>query len=303
MKKNIRSAFPFLIAAAAVVIVSPLRVLEYFKYIEPETGFYTDKSSPVIWIVYALLILAGGYSLFYFIVNRKKVIPTPISYKSLPFAAVSVVTALGVGADSVVQLTNYFNLFSVQLTAGQSIKQYISMQGGSILLILSVTGFLSAVYFLVSGIAVGLGNLSTSKLRLPALFPVIWCIFRLLYRFKRTISFTNVSDLLLELFLIAFSMMFFFACAQVNSKIDSVNDEKSIVRNEFWKVSGYGIPTFILAAVCFIPRLIVTVAGKGGLLPSFYPVSFADLAVLLFSAYTTVSAMKADSGPEEGSGD
>lgn len=303
MKNNVKNIIPFIAALAALIIALPLRVYQYFTQIEPGTGFYINKNNPSVFILYALVFLAAGFSLVYAALKKKDCTPTPISSKSLPFALVSFVSAAGIAADSVKCMSAYFDMFSAEITSGQTVKQYISMQGGNILLIQALLGICAAVYFLLSGVLVGLGNASSSKLKVPALMPVLWSIFRLLYRFKRTISFTNVSDLFLELFMIAFSMMFFFACAQVNSKIDHVNDEKSVVRSEFWKVSGYGIPAFIFASVCFIPRFAVTLAGKSDVLPSMYTPCPADLAILIFSAYTTITALKARTPVSDNSGE
>ena len=114
----------------------------------------------------------------------------------------------------------------------------------------------------------------------------------LLYKFKRTISFINVSDLLLELFEIVFLMLFFFALAQTVARID--------VKTVFWKIFAYGIPAAMFALMCFLPRFILMVTGKSELLNDHYGVSYSDLGAAAYIIYNLLSRAKAQtSEPEE----
>ena len=57
--------------------------------------------------------------------------------------------------------------------------------------------------------------------------------FRLVFRFTRTISYIRVSDLMLEMLMLVFFIMFFMAFAQVNSRVDPNKKE--------WKIAAYGL--------------------------------------------------------------
>jgi hypothetical protein len=286
MKSKISASYsvPMFIALAALLIAVPLRVYQYFNIIDSNTGFYnkTDFSVYIMYAVLGISIIAG--ILFPFI-NHSKRIPQTNSKRSPGFLAVSVVMAVGVIIDSAMQVMTYFDLYNADLTAGtQTVSEYVSSQGGTILLLQAIFGGLSAVYFFVTGLSVGVGGSDGAKYKIFALVPVIWCIFRLLYRFKRTISFINVSDLLIELFMIVFAMLFFLAYAQVTSKVDGAS--------VYWKMFAYGIPAVLFALVCFLPRLIVTIVGKGSLLSTQYGMYYSDIAFAIFAIYNLISRAK-----------
>ena len=154
-----------------------------------------------------------------------------------------------------------------------------------------VSGAVAAVYFFVYGLTVGIGSSDGSKLKILALAPVIWCIFKLLYRFKRTISFVNVSDLLLELFEIVFMMLFFLALAQTVAKIDAPA--------VFWKLYAYGIPAAMFALICFLPRFIVMITGNSELLNAHHGVSYSDFGVALYIVYNLLTRAKAQTAETE----
>ena len=100
-------------------------------------------------------------------------------------------------------------------------------------------------------------------------------MFRLIFRFTATISFIKVSDLLLEMFMLAFMLIFFTAFAQLNSKIESKGLD--------WKLVAFGLPAAVLALVCFIPRFIMVISGKSEMLYTGSPVEYCDLATALFA--------------------
>lgn len=291
--KEIKSAIPLFAAIAALLIAVPVRVYQYSAIINPETGFF-DEINASVYVLYIVLALAAviGIAVPFMKHNTMKLVP--VSVKSTGYTVVSLLLAVALIVDSAVQLMAYFDLFSSGAAlAANSIKAYISAQGGNLLLLQSITGALSAIYFFATGVAIGLGNSDSSKFKVFALLPSVWCIFRLLYRFKRTISFVNVSDLLLELFFIVFSLMFFFALAQLNSKIDTC-DEDSSMKNVFWKIFGYGIPAAVFGLVIFLPRFICLITGKSECLGSLYGVNYSDFAFAVYAIFTCICATKAE---------
>ena len=66
-KSNLVQKIPVLAVLASLIICVPLRVYQYFKLINPATGFY-DKSGLSIVIVYILLaaatVICIGFSYF-----------------------------------------------------------------------------------------------------------------------------------------------------------------------------------------------------------------------------------------------
>ena len=194
---------PLFGALAALLIAVPLRVYQYFNLINPETGFY-DKTDATVFILYAVSIISIVLSIAVPFINRKKLVTVSSCKKSIGFLVVSVVTAISLIVDAAVQLLYYFSLIEEAAAIGYEQSKYLQSQGATLVLCQIVLGVITAIFFFICGISVGVGNSDGSKYKILALAPTVLCIFKLLYRFKRTISFVNVSDLLFELFAIVF---------------------------------------------------------------------------------------------------
>lgn len=297
-KKEITKIIPLFAALFALLVAVPLRIYQCRTLIDASTGFYNEINISV-YILYIVIGLGGLIGLIVPFLKHNTLKATPISVKSVGFTVVSLLFAVLLIVDSASQLLDYFDLYSTGIIYNTTIKEYIASQGGSLLLMQAIFGALAAVYFFVNGVTVGLGNADTSKFRFISLLPVLWCIFKLLYRFKRTISFVNVSDLLFELFFIVFSMMFFFAAAQINSKID-INDKGSdFMKSVYWKIFGYGIPAALFALICFLPRFILLITGHSDNINVHYPVNYSDFGFAVFAVYTCITALKADNAPSQ----
>lgn len=285
-KSNLVQKISVLAVLASLIICVPLRVYQYFKLINPATGFY-DKSGLSIVIVYILLaaatVICIGFSYF----KHKSIQTVTIGKNSKIFFALSIVMAIGVAVDTFGMLFDYMNLYTTKVSGFISISDYVASQGGTLMLLQAIFGAISVIFFLVSGLS-ALNKGTTLKLRILALAPVIWCVFKLLFRFKRTISFINVSDLLLELFAIVFSMMFFLAYAQVKSTIEA--------ESVFWKLFAYGLPAAMFTLICFLPRFILAITGNADKLNVLYPANLSDLTFAIYSVYICISSVKAEKG-------
>jgi len=290
---DIKNYAAFFIALAAIIIAVPLRIIQYFKLIDATTGFYNEINATVF-VLYGVLTISLVAGLVFPFLKRNSFRPAPLSVKSTAFAVVSLIFAVTLIIDSASQLMAFFDLFQDPALMTRDLKEFLNEQGGSLLAIQAVLGALSAVYFFASGVTIGLGNGDSAKFKILALVPVLWSIFRLLYRFKRTISFVNVSDLLLELFLIVFSMMFFFAVAQINSKIDINGDGTKPLMTVYWKIFGYGIPAVVFAVICFLPRFILLITGNSDHINTHYPVSYCDFGFAVYAIFTCITGIRAN---------
>ncbi|MBP3441907.1 MAG: hypothetical protein J6L62_03795 [Clostridia bacterium] len=277
---------PVLSAFAAILIAVPLRIFQYLKLIDPSTGFYNEKDFSVI-ILYAILVIVMILSIVLPYLKHKTIQPVSVEKSSKVFLAVSLLMALGTAIDAVGLITDFVDLISdvPQYIDRKSLTEYISAQGGTLILIQGVFAIISAFYFVISGLS-ALNEKMKAKFKILALSPVVWCVFRLLLRFKRTIAFINVSDLLLELFAIVFAMVFFLAIAQIRAKIDA----DSI----FWKIFAYGIPTAVLAVVCFLPRFILLITGNSEMINALHPIYASDLTLAIYAGYICISSLKSE---------
>ena len=137
----------------------------------------------------------------------------------------------------------------------------------------SLFAVFAAIYFVVFGISMLSGATNASEYKIISVAPTVWFMFRLICRFTTTISFIEVSDLLLEMFMLAFMLIFFTAFAQLNSKIESEGLD--------WRIVAFGLPAAVLALVCFVPRFIMVISGKSDVLYTGSPVEYCDLATAL----------------------
>lgn len=288
--------FPFLplfiVAAASVIIFLPLRMYQYFEILEPETGFYHIKDFSV-YAMYAIMLVTIGFSVATALLNKKSLINTDsLSVKG--GAVVFGIAALGFVVDACQKALEFVEIYdSYVYNFRQTMLTHLSNEGGIIFLAQALLGVVSALYFF----ALAAGSVAkkdvSSSLRFIAVAPSLWAAMRLLYRFKSTISFTNVSDLLLELFAVVFAMMFFFAFAQTMSKIDK--------GESYWKIYAYGIPAAVFGIACFVPRAVLVAVGQGELIPTGYAPEVCDfttavmvLTVLISKVNVTFANKKAN---------
>lgn len=274
--KSIASGFGIgvIIMAIAAVIALPIRTMQFFTVLEGESGFYREADWSV-YLLYGVLALSIVAILVYGIFSRKRLDYSLEVSKRPGMGVVSMAAAMGVLLDAAFCITSAMKI--EEISSGLSTANYVEgmTQGdGVILTAEAVFAVFTSIYLVVLGFSYLSGKTNGSEYRLISLAPVIWSIFRLVYRFKRTISFVRVSDLLFEMIMICFMIMFFFAFAQVNSRVGGKGNE--------WKIAAYGIPAALLALVCFIPRFIVTITGNAQLLYSYSAAEYCDFGVALF---------------------
>lgn len=273
--KKVSMLKTMLIALAAVLLVLvPVRCYQFASgLLEPGTGFYKD-GSPSIWVSYILLAAASAAFLIIAIVNRKRISYSTEKFGSTGLAIAAFMFALTLIIDAVMQYKTVFDTATDSaIMYGTESVQYLKTG----LVSRGLEGFcaiVSAVFFVLFGYGHLKGKSNASESKLMALFPVLWCIFRLMHRFMRTINFLNVSELLYELFMCVFLMAFLMAFSQLNSKVG--NDKFD------WKLVGYGLPAMLFSVLCFLPRFIMTLVGKSYVLCSQSPIEWCDLGAAVF---------------------
>ena len=261
-----------IIFAVAAVITLPLRTIQFFTVLEGGTGFYSSNDLSV-YLLYGLIAASVIVFIALGISKRKKLDFNRDMVKRPVQGIISLLTAATVFSDGLAKAGAVMNdgssLVEYNYTGAVSFNTEKLLFGAEALL-----AVISAIFFLSLGLVYLTGKTNGSEHRVICLSPVIWCIVRMAYRFTRTISYQRVSDLTFELLMLAFLIMFFMAFAQVNSQISDKNCE--------WKLAGYGLPAALLALICFVPRLIVTVTGNDFLLYEHSSAEFCDLGAALF---------------------
>ncbi len=279
---KISSCFIVFVITAVVGIV--IRGIQTVKFIDPDTGFYTGGEFLAA-ILYA--VLAVGVGIFciigFFSSDNKKI-------------------QLGESADKIVALSAklfaisllgdfYFCISAGVYNTGNANAGYTDIMKSGLLplLIQSVSALISAVYFFILGSDFAKGTAKAYKRKFIATAPVLWAGSRLIYRFLRQISFVQVSDLLLELIMIAFMIMFFMALAQTAS---------GVYKDTFkWRIPAFGLSAALIAAVISVPRMIVAVAARE-FVNRTYPFSLNDFVFIIF-ILTLVVKIKKDADRSE----
>jgi len=282
MEKRSPLSLQFAIFCGAILVALPLRCFQFIRIIEPGTGFY-DKKDVSVWILYAL-ILGLLFALFGLSYGNRKWYFFNITPAKRPVLAIfCLLLTLSLVWNAVncwqhVYLA-YQDLPAVERTFRDFIKTGILPKAFE-----AVTGTFSAVYFVLLGSSYQSGRSTGSNYKLLALFPVIWGVSRIIYRFTRTISFLNVSDLLFELLMLVFLLVFLMTFIQLNARVNCEGSD--------WKLPVYGFFTAFMCLLCFVPRFVLWGAGRGELLAEQSPPEYCDLAMALFLLGTLSSRLE-----------
>ncbi len=280
-KKTLTGGFGIgnILFVAALVIALPLRIYQYLGgVVEPATGFFA-KNNFSVYALYGVIALFAVAAVVLGIINRKKLFYEIDSQKNIFLGVASVLVALGIIFDAAFCLDIPGTINAIRSATPEQPSTEITTN--YVIVAQAAVSLLAALFFTVLGFVAFMGRTFASELRLLSLTPVLWAMLRMVARFMRTISYTRVSELLFEMFMLAFMIMFFMNFAQCNSK---VNDEGNA-----WKLASYGLPAALLGLLCFVPRAIMLAAGKGDVIYSGSALEFSDLTVALFAIATILT--------------
>lgn len=255
----------------AVIVTSALRALQMAKYIDPETGFYTGGEA----VKYALYVIVAIAALIFFVISYFSSDSGKISFyktKNQTIGFVSAVMAFTFLYDSFSSFGN-----SVTSVYGSNSANYASfMASGTIpSLLQSVFALMSALFFLIFAKDMIKGTDTSSNRKILATMPVWWAGSRLVGGFVRQISFVEVSDLFLELLMLACILIFFMALAQVITGVYSDGFR--------WRIVGFGYAGALLALTLSLPRLIFSFVLDGSLINALHPFNLSDLVFAFFA--------------------
>ncbi len=280
---SVKSGFGIgaLITAVAAIIALPLRTAQFFTILESDTGFYSETDWTV-YVLYGVLVAAVAAALVSGCMKRKKLDYSLEVTKRPGFGILSITASIGALSDAARCIISFMSTSPSDETAGAS---------AILLAFEAVFALLSAIFFLAIGASALGGKSNGSEYKIISLAPVLWSIFRVVFRFTRTISYIRVSELMFEMLMMVFLILFFMAFAQANSNINAKDNK--------WKVAAYGMPAALLALVCFVPRFIVTVSGNAHLLNEQSPIEYCDIANAAFIICTVFTRVTDKISSEE----
>lgn len=258
---------PFIFALAALCGMV-LRSFQMLKFIDSATGFYKGGT-----IITVLLygILFACFLLFsvkaYLSAESDKIELQGITNK--PLAVSTLVFSLSLLFDFVSGFTSS--------SSGEAVSgdfRNLMLTGTMPRFLQSIFALLSAFYFLFLSMDFFKGTQKASKHRVLATMPVGWAGFRMVCRFVRQISFVKVSDLLLELLMLALMLMFFMALAQVLSGVYSDGFR--------WRLPAFGASAALIAVTISVPRLIFTFVNAEAYINPQHTFTLADFTFAIF---------------------
>ena len=267
----IKLRYLLFIFAAATLVALPLRVYQLLALIDNKTGFYIEDNGIIYLLSGILLLVVGAFIILSFI---SKEVPSP----DLPEGKNML---LGV-SSSILGVAFVVDVFSVlfqiipprsAITAFMEVlKSNIANAGGAFIIFQFIFGLFAFLYFLIFAVSHLTGKGHYKEYKILALSPLCWAITRLVSKLMSAISFMSVSELLFEIFMLVFLMLFFLTFARITSGI--------FTEDSMWGIYGYGLSAAIFAALITVPRLVMFVVGRDAVEGS--PFNFSDFACLIF---------------------
>lgn len=278
MEKKLRSIFSLeaIVLAAILLLLLPLRTIQYYTVIEGGNGFFKRVDSNVI-----VFVTVFSVAVFFFLVSafiKRKQISLETAPKCLPTCGALALLASGGAIWEV-----YFQYKNIGFDA----TEYVVSSTTSTGVVLPITyvklgfGVLTAIYFLALSLCFLSGKSAGDKLRLLSLAPVIKCTISLVLFFMSTISYLRVSDLTLDMLSLVFFAMFYMAFAQANGNVNSKGSE--------WRLAGFGLCACLISSVCFVPRAVLFVAGHSDLTFILSYANLGEFSAGLFALATVIT--------------
>ena len=244
-----------------IAVLIALRTSIAKNHIEAVTGFYIG-SKGIMTVFNILLAIVTVAVLAYPLVKlRGKRFDVCPGGKLMGFAAF--VIAAGFIYDVYASMTifmtskassHFIRLFSKYRAETTNIG--VELFQGYALLVSTIFALLCIIYFLVMGIHCLNNTVGHTKRGILALAPLWWGVCKAVYLMLIPMNFVNISDLLYEVLMTGFLILFFSAFARVASRMDG---EQSV-----GKALAYGSAAAVFCAISSLPRIFAGLAGVQG---------------------------------------
>lgn len=273
-KKSIDFKKIFIVLGAGLAVLVPLRLYHlFFLTEEDKSGFFTNVNASV-YIFYSLLALFAIVLYALVSVTDKVTASKSVRGKSKSLTIGAGLFALGLAYDVAVSSSTFIKSF-LSYSSGINLMTYLFSNGMFAVALEAVCGLFACIYFILFALSYSDGKTTYYDYKFLAIMPLFWSMFRMVHRFMTKISFSMVADLLIELFTLAFMMLFFMSFARISSQICQ--------KNEMRKAMKYGVVAAFGALLLGITRLAVTVCGKSNLLAAEFDFIPADLFFGIFA--------------------
>lgn len=270
----IKMKYLLFVFATVFLVALPTRVYQLLALVNTQNGFF-ENGDITISVLYAVLfVFVLMFMLFSFL---SKEVPSPKlpAGKNLVLGSTSIVMIAGLIWDIIAIENLVVPKTGMDFNMGifsSLLKANIQDNGGVLLILQFVFAIFSIFYFLVFAISHLNGKGSYKEFKLLALSPLCWCITMLVSRLMKAVSFITVSELLFEIFMLVFAMLFFLTFARISSGV--------FTEDSMWGIYGYGLSACLFAGLVTIPRLVAMFSGLEPV--EGHDFSLAHLSILVF---------------------
>ncbi|MDR2654596.1 MAG: hypothetical protein LBC56_00775 [Oscillospiraceae bacterium] len=198
-------AISYIIFAAALAALVPVRIWQYSAIIDPVTGFYTQDSVSK-YILMGIILIA--FALIVFFTLRERTVPNfPLQNGSKGLGAAFA------AASAVLLVISVLNI----------LRETLPASGISKAIPANLLNILCAVIFLALGVKFFLGMFNDNFTRIMLLYPVLWSMVRLWKIFTGYQTVFSISEHLLDILSCMLTTIFFLSAAYVASGFAGVS--------------------------------------------------------------------------------
>lgn len=289
-KKNISFKAIYAVLGVALACLTPIRIYQLICLNERDSSGFFARINPSVYIFYALAVVFA-VALFVLVTLSNKVTASKsVRGKSKSLLIGSALFALGLAYDTGICVGSFIKAVT-SYGAGSNVMAYLFSNGMFALFFEAVFGLCACIYFILFALYYNDGKGNFSDYKFLALTPLFWAMFKTVYRFMTKISFTVLADLMLELGMLIFMMLFFMSFARISSQVCQ--------KYEMRKAMRYGLIGAMFALVIGISRLAVTVCGLSSTLPTGFPFSLTDLTFGIFAIIYVAACSKSGRSASE----
>ncbi len=268
----VKMKYLLFVFAAAVLVSLPTRVYQLLALVDASNGFFKE-SDVTVPVLYAVLVVFGLLFLVLSFISKEVPSPKLPAGKNLLLGVASFVITGGMGWDIFRTLGEIIPVNQGNAAIFISLlKTNLAQKGGSFTILELVFAFFAMIYFIVFGISHLNGKASYKEFKLLALSPLCWSMTVLITKLMNPISFIKISELLFEIFMFVFVMLFFITFARISSGV--------FTEDSMWGIYGYGLVAALLASLVTIPRIVIALVGLEAV--DGYSFDFSHLAILVF---------------------
>lgn len=268
----VKMKYLLFVFAAAILVALPTRVYHLLALVDASNGFFKESDITVP-VLYGVVVVFGLLFLVLSFISKEVPSPKLPTGKNPVLGVASFVLTAGFGWDMVRTLRDIIPVNQGNAAIFMSLfKTNLAENGGTFAILEFIFAFFAIVYFIVFAISHLNGKASYKEFKLLALSPLCWAMTVLIGKLMNPISFVRVSELLFEIFMFVFTMLFFLTFARISSGV--------FTEDSMWGIYGYGLVAALLAAIVTIPRIVISLVGLEAV--ENYPFDFSHLAVLVF---------------------